>query len=287
LSRKATTSAPLVRFDCAAIEQVADAGLFGHARGALFQGIDLCPPVHDPVGFPAGPAVLCQQTRSCRAETALARGLHDHRAMVRSFDEAQVLLEQFLLRRAEQGNQRALAALGSIHLERLYAIARNLSGTDAEALDLTEAALRIAWKAIGDLPQGISFRTFLCRCLVRQALSRLREMDATGGRAAGYPEQDGNTAWSSARFAALTRRPDLAERLREALARLDPEDRAVFVLRVVHELPPRECADILEMPDADLRQRAHRASLLMTAFVRHLVAQTAAVRPAPRMASIQ
>jgi len=85
----------------------------------------------------------------------------------------------------------------------------------------------------------------------------------------------------------LPRRPDLAERLREALDRLEPEDRAAFVLRVVQELPPRECADILEIPEAELRQRAHQASLLMTAFVQYLMARSAPVQPAPRPACIQ
>src|SRR3954463_13402470 len=101
----------------------------------------------------------------------------------------------------------------SFDLETIYMIARNLSGTDAEALDLTETALRVAWEEIGEMPQGISFRTFVCRFLVREALSRLREMLASG------PAMD-----------ALTRRPDLAERLREALDWLEPEDRAAFVL---------------------------------------------------------
>jgi len=213
--------------------------------------------------------------------------------MVRSFDDAQVLLERFLLRRAEQGDRRALVALGSIHLETIYAIARNLSGTDAEALDLTEAALQIAWEAIGEMPHGISFRTFVCRFLVREALSRLREMGASSSASSGRPaarsDDDAQTPaeWSSPRMDGLPRRPDLAERLREALDRLEPEDRAAFVLRVVQELPPRECADILEIPEAELRQRAHQASLLMTAFVQYLMARSAPVQPAPRPACIQ
>jgi RNA polymerase sigma-70 factor, ECF subfamily len=213
--------------------------------------------------------------------------------MIASFDEAQVLLEQLLLRRAEQGDHKAFVALGSIHLETIYAIARNLSGTDAEALDLAEAALQIAWDAIGEMPHGISFRTFVCRFLVRHALSRLREMgasgSATGGRAAARSDDDGHTAaeWSFARMDAVTRRPDLAERLREALDGLEPEDRAAFILRVVQELPPQECADILEMRDADLRKRAHQASLLMTACVRHLMAQSAPVQSALPPAFIQ
>jgi RNA polymerase sigma factor (sigma-70 family) len=161
---------------------------------------------------------------------------------------------------------------GSFDLETIYMIARNLSGTDAEALDLTEAALRVAWEAeaIGEMPEGISFRTFVCRFLVREALSRLPEMRASG------PVMD-----------ALTRRSDLAERLREALDWLEPEDRAAFVLRVVHELPPRECADILEMPVADVRQNAHQASVVMSAVVKHLMAQSGPVQPALRRASIR
>ena len=213
--------------------------------------------------------------------------------MAPSFDEGEVMLEQVLLRRAAQCDHKAFAALGSMHVETVYLIARNLSGTEAEALELAEAALQLAWESIGEIPDGISFRTFVCRFLVQLALVQLREMNAfrwaAGGRPASRFDGDGHAAgeWSFARMDAIARRADLAEQLRDALDSLDPEDRAAFVLHVIHELPLQECVEILDIPDADLRQRAHHASLLMTACVRRLMARSTPVHPAVRTAYIQ
>jgi DNA-directed RNA polymerase specialized sigma24 family protein len=65
------------------------------------------------------------------------------------------------------------------------------------------------------------------------------------------------------------------ERIRGALAWLDAEDRAAFVLRVVADLPVSEVAAVLEMPAPVVGRRVHRACLLMTGYVQPFVAGAA------------
>ncbi len=175
-------------------------------------------------------------------------------------DDAQVIFENAVVRRATTGDADAFVTLGSLHAQKLYSIARNLSSSEAEAMELMQQALQEAYDQIARLPAELSFRAFVCRFAVRNAIGRLRR--------AGAPE----TEWPAC--APPARREEFAERIRDALERLDPEDRAAFVLRVVEDLPVDEVAAIQETTVAAVRARAHQASLLLAAYVQHLLAQS-------------
>jgi DNA-directed RNA polymerase specialized sigma24 family protein len=82
---------------------------------------------------------------------------------------------------------------------------------------------------------------------------------------AGFVEVDG-----------LDRRRDIADLTRQALARLDPNNRAAFVL-IVAELPVGEAAAILEIPASLVRKRARRARLLVSGYIRDLTGDRPAV----------
>jgi RNA polymerase sigma-70 factor (ECF subfamily) len=69
----------------------------------------------------------------------------------------------------------------------------------------------------------------------------------------------------------LARRSEFADRIRQALAGLDPKDRAVFVLRCIEELPLDEVSAIMEMPASVVRERAHRACLLLSGYIGYLI----------------
>jgi RNA polymerase sigma-70 factor, ECF subfamily len=192
-------------------------------------------------------------------------------------DDADPTLEQGFLRRALQDDREAFRALASMNYAGVYAIARNLCSSDLEALEVTQAAFRTAWNQIDSMPADLSFRGFACRFVVREAVERLR--------CAGPPAvtcldrfvpaiEAGNRPASSAGgeldVETLANRPDILERLADALALLDREDRAAFVLRVVNEVPMNETAAILEMPISQVRARTHRASLLISRYLSNL-----------------
>jgi DNA-directed RNA polymerase specialized sigma24 family protein len=75
---------------------------------------------------------------------------------------------------------------------------------------------------------------------------------------------------------ALARRRDIAQRIRGTLMRLNADDRAAFVLRIIEELPVNEVAAILEIPDPLVRQRVHRACLMVSGYIRHLASDGSA-----------
>jgi len=55
-----------------------------------------------------------------------------------------------------------------------------------------------------------------------------------------------------------------AAMLRELLGRLNPDDRMAVTLRWIHELPPAECANAMEMPLNNYNVRLHRAMVKLT-----------------------
>jgi len=208
-------------------------------------------------------------------------------------EDAQVDLEELFLQRAAQGSRWAFVALSSMHFEKLFSIARNLSSSEPEAVELAEAALQRAWDRIRALPPQLSFRTFVSRFLVQEAVQRLQEpAAAAGGSAARFPpfEVDDwlvTMRWGSGDMEGLARRPDLADRLREALEALDPLDRAAFVLRIVEDFSPQETAAILDIPETIATRRVYEASLLMTGCIQRLLAQSGTLPSGERSAFVQ
>jgi RNA polymerase sigma-70 factor, ECF subfamily len=184
-----------------------------------------------------------------------------------------------LLRRALQGDDEAFGSLALRHCDQVYAIARNLSASQADAFDLMRSAFQLAWNRLHDLPGDMSFRVFVCRFLTRDALDRLRQPMATAsssrdrllrslesGALGSQPE------WGWLEIDELARRGDIVERLGDGLAALDPDDRAAFVLQIVEGIPAEDVAAILEVPIGTVRRRTRLACLLMSAYLSRLSA---------------
>ena len=68
----------------------------------------------------------------------------------------------------------------------------------------------------------------------------------------------------------LIDRRALAEKAREAIDRLPDACRAAFVLRDLEELPTAEVAEVLGIDPAAVRQRVHRARLLVRGYLNAL-----------------
>jgi len=66
----------------------------------------------------------------------------------------------------------------------------------------------------------------------------------------------------------------LAERAREGLERLPDMYRDAFVLRDLQELSTDEVAELLGIDRAAVRQRVHRARLMLRGFLSHLAGVT-------------
>ena len=191
-------------------------------------------------------------------------------------DRIELTLERIYLQQALAGEDDAFVLLGSMHSEQVYAIARNLCSGDDQALELTRSAFERARKELTGIPDQQSFRTFVCRFLVSEAVERLRSKPpwVSLPLAQFLPRfEDGRRVSASwAEIDGLARRRDIIEHIREALAGLQAEDRAAFVLLSVEGLAVDEVAAIMEVPAPVVRLRAHRANMLLSGYIGHLAA---------------
>src|SRR5229473_632524 len=146
-------------------------------------------------------------------------------------------LERVFLRQALAGRDDAFVLLGSMYSEQVYAIARNLCSTDGEALELTRNAFQRAREELSWIPARQSFRTFVCRFLVSEAVKRLRfkAPPASASLERFLPGfADGKLVsplTACAEIDGLVHRRDLPERIRERLAGLRAEDRGASARR--------------------------------------------------------
>jgi len=185
--------------------------------------------------------------------------------------------DELLARRMRRGDTLAFAALATRYWDAVHRIGWNMLPDPSQAGDMAEATFLLALRSPEAFPSDEPFRTSLYRVAMSQSLVRLGSVPAnlTRSLAAFLPrfDDEGNLAspgadWTESGETAFGQ--DVGDRIREALQQLDVVDRAVFVLHLVEQLTVEQAAAVLWISPASVRQRAHRASLLLTGFLGHL-----------------
>jgi RNA polymerase sigma factor (sigma-70 family) len=142
---------------------------------------------------------------------------------------------------------------------RLASIAYRLLGSAADAEDVVQDAF-LRWHAADrvhiDVPEA-----WLTKVVTNLALDRLRSAQARRERASGdwlpEPLLDGDPMLGPAETAEQREAVTMAMLL--VLERLQPVERAVYVLREAFAYPHAEIAAILDISEAASQQHAHRA----------------------------
>ncbi|HEY5440496.1 MAG TPA: sigma-70 family RNA polymerase sigma factor [Gemmatimonadaceae bacterium] len=165
-------------------------------------------------------------------------------------DTADGLAFRSRLERVQANDMTALGELFAEHGDMVYRAALRLTGSRADAEDVTqELFVRLPGAVRGFTGTAANFPGWLRRVAVRQALMHLR-----GGRR--------RREVSVASVSALTMPADGAlERLTidAALARLSDEHRTVFLLKEVEGYDHAEIAELLGISTANSEVRLHRA----------------------------
>ncbi len=157
---------------------------------------------------------------------------------------------------AQGGDRAALEELLRRHQDRLYAVCRRLTGTDADAADACQDALIAIVRALPRYDARAAFGTWAYRIATNAALDELRrrrrrpepaDVSAEGSRGAG-------TAVAGDASGAVAARVDVDA----ALLRLPPEFRAAVVLRDLCDLSYDEIGEVLDIPAGTVRSRIAR-----------------------------
>lgn len=175
-----------------------------------------------------------------------------------------------LVRLAQCGDEDAVRVLIRRHNQRLFRVARGISGDDAEAEDIVQETYVRAFTHLGAFRGEALFTTWLTRIALNEALGRMRrrrptvdlddldEGDSQGGSVIMFP-----TPSSSANPETETGRSQVRLVLERAVDGLPEPFRLVLVLRDLEGLSTEETATQLSLKAETVKTRLHRARRLM------------------------
>ena len=161
---------------------------------------------------------------------------------------------------------RTFEELIELHADRVYSMALRITGSPEEAADAVQDAFLSAYEHRDSFRAEAAAATWLYRIAVNAALQRVRALrpteylEVTGGEGAEIVD------WSED-VARRVEVGELRETLERGIAHLPVNERVAFVLRDVQGLSMAEAAAVLDLTEAALKSRLHRARVLLRQFL--------------------
>ncbi len=157
--------------------------------------------------------------------------------------------EQGEIRRSLQGDHEAFESLVRRYQRMIYALTYRMTGTAADAEDLTQETFIRAHQQLPAFRADAKFSSWLYRIAVnlslnwRQRLARREQLHAEWGEGQSSSASD----------------QKLSQRVQEALLQLDPKQRAAVVLTTYDELTHAEAARVLGCSETTVSWRLFAA----------------------------
>ena len=171
---------------------------------------------------------------------------------------------------ARQGDREAFGRLVRRHQRRVYAAALHITGNHSDADDVTQESFVRAYRGLSTFDGRADFFTWLYRITVNTALNALRsdkrgaalnqKSHAESAHVGGKPEALGQGAPTPAQKAQQTAE---VTRVLEAIATLSAPLRVTLILATVEDLPHKQIAEILEIPEGTVAWRVNEARRLL------------------------
>jgi RNA polymerase sigma-70 factor, ECF subfamily len=181
-------------------------------------------------------------------------------------------------RRARAGDRAAFQELVVRHQSRILRLAARLCANASDAEEVTQETFLQAFRGIGSWKGDARFGTWLHHIAVNAALMRRRadRRRPVEPLAGALPDLDARELELTAgdpwpRADVVLERKRIAHSIRDALARLALTYRAAFVLHL-QGLGVKEAARVLGISRGAVRQRVHRARLMLREQLRPLLA---------------
>jgi RNA polymerase sigma-70 factor (ECF subfamily) len=189
--------------------------------------------------------------------------------------------DEELVARAVAGDERAFEGLVERYQDRAYRLARRLLDSDGDAQDALQESFLSVYRKLASFRGESRFSTWLYRIVTNAALMhrRARSRRPQEPLGDGQPRFDGDGR-HVAEPADLETAAHAAERLDQrtlaakawaGIERLPELYRTAFVLRDLEELPTAEVADLLGVAADAVRQRVHRARLMLRGYLSEAV----------------
>ena len=169
-----------------------------------------------------------------------------------------------VVRQVLAGHTAAFEIIMRRYNQRIFRVVRSVVGDDDEAEDVVQDAYIRAYEHLNQFAGRSSFATWLTRIALHEALARRRRRQRLQV-----------VDWSDPRNVSMvplmtTPSPEHATAVKElsgiltaAVDELPADLRTVFALRMIEGLDTSETADCLELTEANVKVRLHRAKLLL------------------------
>ncbi len=144
--------------------------------------------------------------------------------------------EQAEIRRSLQGDHEAFASLVRRHQRMIYVLTYRITGSAADAEDLTQEVFIRAHQQLAAFRADAKFSSWLYRIAVNQCLN-WRQHEAR--------REQLHAEWSGQQAESTTADPAQAQRVQAALLQLHPKQRAAIVLTTYDGLNHAEAARLL------------------------------------------
>ncbi len=171
-----------------------------------------------------------------------------------------------LLSEVLAGNLDAFAGIIRHHNQRMFRIARSIVTDEAEAMDAVQESFITAYERLGDLKEPAALGIWLGRIVRNTALMRLR----SNRRYQFMDDSDLENVMEMSVPQPPQRLPEgevanieLRRLLEECIDELPDAFRTVFMLRAVEQCSTNDTAEILEIEEATVKTRFHRAKRLL------------------------
>jgi RNA polymerase sigma-70 factor (ECF subfamily) len=182
-----------------------------------------------------------------------------------------------LVQRARQGDRDAFRELVERYQRRIAALALGFVRSREDALDIVQETFTKAYQSLDRFKGDSQFYTWVYRIAYNLCVDHRRreskqplvsiDTDASGGeRPLPLPDQTHDDQPFE-----RVRDAEIGQRVREAIAGLTPDHRAVILLREVERLSYEEISQVLECPKGTVMSRLHYARRQLQARLRGLL----------------
>lgn len=185
--------------------------------------------------------------------------------------------DEVLAAHAAAGDEPAFEAIVTRYQARVFRLAWRLTGNEGDAADVVQETFLRVYRRLGSFRGESRLGTWLYRIATNAALMQRRAR----ARRPAEPldtflpcfDGDGRHAATPAQLRAAVHveerldRRRLAEKAHAAIARLPDAYRDAFVLRDLEEIPTAQVAEILGLEPAAVRQRVHRARMMLRGYL--------------------
>jgi RNA polymerase sigma-70 factor (ECF subfamily) len=149
----------------------------------------------------------------------------------------------------QKGDRNAYREVYDSCHQSVYRLAVRMVGPQ-DAADVTQQVFLQAYRSIGQFDGRARFETWLYRLAINESLQHIRRSRRSRFRSLDREPMDHSHYGDDAEH---------REVLERALARIDPELRAIFLLREVDEMSYRSIAESLQIPEGTVGSRLNRA----------------------------